>query len=52
MAKEKEKINIKEKVAEGAIYTRLIYEMYGKPKENVDKAIELLVENFKRMDNI
>ncbi len=48
----KEKINIKDKVAEGGIFATLIYEMLGKPKENVDTAIKLLVEKFKKMDKV
>jgi hypothetical protein len=46
------KINIKDKIAEGAIYARLIFEIFGKPKENVDTAIKLLVENLKEKEDL
>lgn len=43
-------INVKDKVDKGAIHLRAIFEIFGKPKENVDDAIKLLVEKLKTMD--
>jgi hypothetical protein len=47
-----EKTNLKDKIAEGAVLARLIFEVYGKPKEHVEKTLSLMVDKFKEMKDI
>ena len=46
------KMNIKEELVKGRIYARLIFEIMGTPRENVEKAIRLLVEKLKTLDGV
>jgi len=47
MVSEEEKKEIKGKVAEGKILTRIIIEIVGKPKEHIEKALKVVVEKIK-----
>ena len=47
MVSEEEKKEIKGKVAEGKILTRVIIEIIGKPKEHIENALKLVVEKIK-----
>ncbi|MBU4284139.1 MAG: hypothetical protein KJ968_03460 [Nanoarchaeota archaeon] len=52
MVSEEEKKEIKEKVAEGRILTRIIIEIVGKPKEHIEKALRIVVEKIKEQRDI
>ena len=52
MVSEEEKREIKGKVAEGKILTRVIIEIVGKPKEHIEKALKIVVEKVKEQKNI
>jgi len=52
MVSEEEIKEIKGKVAEGKILTRVIIEIVGKPKEHVDKALRVVIDNIKEQKNI
>lgn len=52
MVSEEEKREIKEKVAEGQIVTRVIIEIVGKPKEHIEKALKIVVEKIKEEKDI
>jgi len=52
MVNEKEKREIKEKVDEGRILTRIIIEIVGKPKEHIEKALKVVVEKIKEEKDI
>lgn len=46
------KINIKEEIDKGALYSRVIFEIFGKPKENVEKALKLLVQKLRELEKV
>ncbi|HHI04085.1 MAG TPA: hypothetical protein ENL45_00890 [Candidatus Woesearchaeota archaeon] len=52
MVNEKEKREIKGKVDEGRILTRIIIEIVGKPKEHIEKALKVVVEKIKEEKDI
>ena len=52
MVNEKEKRDIKGKVDEGRILTRIIIEIVGKPKEHIEKALKVVVEKIKEEKDI
>ena len=52
MISEEEKSEIKGKVAEGKILTRVIIEILGKPKEHIEKALRIVVEKIKEQKDI
>ena len=52
MVSEEEKKEIKGKVAEGRILTRIIIEIVGKPKEHIEKALKVVVEKIKEEKDI
>jgi len=52
MVSEEEKREIKGKVAEGKIITRVIIEIVGKPKEHIEKALKLVVEKIKEQKDL
>ena len=52
MISEEEKSEIKGKVAEGKILTRVIIEIIGKPKEHIEKALRIVVEKIKEQKDI
>jgi len=52
MVSEEEKREIKGKVDEGKILTRVIIEIVGKPKEHVDKALRVVIDNIKEQKSI
>ena len=52
MVSEEEKSEIKGKVAEGKILTRVIIEILGKPKEHIEKALRIVVEKIKEQKDI
>lgn len=52
MVSEEEKREIKGKVAEGKILTRIIIEIVGKPKEHVEKALKIVVGKIKEEKDI
>ncbi len=52
MVTEEKKSEIKEKVAEGKIITRVIIEIVGKPKEHIEKALKIVVEKIKEDKDI
>ncbi len=52
MVSEEEKKEIKGKVAEGKILTRVIIEIVGKPKEHIEKALKVVVEKIKEEKDI
>ena len=52
MVSEEEKKEIKTKVAEGKILTRVIIEIIGKPKEHIEKALRLVVEKIKEQKDL
>ena len=52
MVSEEEKSEIKGKVAEGKILTRVIIEIIGKPKEHIEKALRIVVEKIKEQKDI
>ena len=45
-------VNVKEKVEEGWILTRLILEMVGKPAQHVKEQMELRIEALKKADKV
>jgi len=52
MVSEEEKSEIKGKVAEGKILTRVIIEIIGKPKEHIEKALKIVVDKIKEQKDI
>lgn len=52
MVSEEEKREIKGKVAEGKILTRVIIEIVGKPKEHIEKALKIVLEKIKEQKDI
>jgi len=52
MVSEEKKREIKAKVAEGKILTRIIIEIVGKPKEHIEKALKLVVEKIKEQKGL
>ncbi len=52
MVTEEKKSEIKGKVAEGKILTRVIIEIVGKPKEHIEKALKIVVEKIKEEKDI
>jgi len=52
MVSEEEKSEIKGKVAEGKILTRVIIEILGKPKEHIEKALKIVVDKIKEQEDI
>jgi len=52
MVSEEEKREIKGKVDEGRILTRIIIEIVGKPKEHIEKALKVVVEKIKEEKDI
>ena len=52
MVSEEEKKEIKGKVDEGRILTRIIIEIVGKPKEHIEKALKVVVEKIKEEKDI
>ncbi len=52
MVSEEEKKEIKGKINEGKILTRIIIEIVGKPKEHIEKALKVVVEKIKEEKDI
>lgn len=52
MVSEEKKKEIKEKVAEGRILTRIIIEIVGKPKEHIEETLRVVVNNIKEQKDI
>ena len=52
MVSEEKKREIKGKVAEGKILARVIIEIVGKPKEHIEKALNVVVEKIKEEKNM
>jgi len=52
MVSEEKKKEIKDKVAEGRILTRIIIEIVGKPKEHVEKTLRVVIDKIKEQQDI
>jgi len=52
MVSEEEKSEIRGKVAEGKILTRVVIEIVGKPKEHIEKALKIVVDKIKEQKDI
>ena len=52
MVSEEEKREIKGKIAEGKILTRVIIEIVGKPKEHIEKALNIVIKKIKEEKDI
>ena len=47
-----DKINVRDECDKGKVYARFIFQVFGKPKEHVEKSISMLVNKFKSMEEL
>lgn len=52
MNKVVDKATLKDKITKGYIHARVMFEIIGNPKEHIEKAIKLVIEDIKKKSNI